>query len=152
MDPAGGSQPPRMVSPEPGPEVPAMKQQLLRRLGLVLADDDNPLRRPVDKLECAIITCLIVAFFIAAPFLAVFTAGVVGAAGTREMRAETSWRQVPAVLQQGAAAGAIGLDGNWNTAWVKAHWTAPDGAHRTGLVAVALNARAGQRVTVWVTR
>ena len=128
-----------------------MKQQLLRRLGGMLASDDNPLRRPVDKLECAVMTCLIVAFFIAAPLLAVFAAGVVGAAGTREMQAEASWKQVPAVLMQGAAAGAIGLDGDWNTAWVKAHWTAPDGAHRTGPVAVALNARAGQRAMVWVT-
>jgi len=129
-----------------------MKQQLLRRFGLVPAGDDNPLRRPVDKLECAVITCLIVAFFIVAPFLAVFTAGVVGAAGAREMKAETSWRTVPAVLEQSAAVGSIGLDGDWNTAWVKAHWTAPNGAQKTGLVAVALNARAGQRVMVSVTQ
>jgi hypothetical protein len=127
-----------------------MKQQLLRRLGRMLVGDDNPLRRAVDKFECAVMTCLIVAFFIAAPLLAVFAAGVVGAAGTREMQAEASWKPVPAVLTQGAAAGAIGLDGDWNTAWVKAQWTAPDGAHKAGLVAVALNARAGQRVTVWV--
>jgi len=128
-----------------------MKQQLLRRLGRMLADDDNPLRRPVDKLECAVMTCLIVTFFIAAPLLAVFAAGVVGTAGIREMHTEASWRAVPAVLTEGAATGAIGLDGDWNTAWVKAQWTAPDGAHKDGLVAVALNARAGQRVTVWVT-
>jgi hypothetical protein len=128
-----------------------MKQQLLRRLGGMLASDDNPLRRPVDKLECAVMTCLIVAFFIAAPLLAVFAAGVVGTAGIREMQAEASWRPVPAVLTQGAAAGVIGLDGDWNVAWVKAQWTAPDGAHKAGLVAVELNARAGQRVTVWVT-
>lgn len=128
-----------------------MKQQLLRRLGRTLAGDDNPLRRPVDQLECAVMTCLIVAFFIAAPLLAVFAAGVAGTAGIREMHAEASWKPVPAVLTQGAAAGAIGLDGDWNTAWVKAQWTAPDGAHKAGLVAVALNARAGQRVTVWVT-
>jgi hypothetical protein len=128
-----------------------MKQQLLRRLGGMLASDDNPLRRPVDKLECAVMTCLIVAFFIAGPLLAVFAAGVVGTAGIREMQAEASWKPVPAVLTQGAAAGAIGLDGDWNVAWVKAQWTAPDGAHKAGPVAVALDASAGQRVTVWVT-
>jgi hypothetical protein len=128
-----------------------MKQQRLRRLGRIMAGDDNPLRRPVDKLECAVMTCLIVAFFVAAPLLAVFAAQVAGTAGTREMQAEASWKLVPAVLTQGAAAGAIGMDGDWSTAWVKAQWTAPDGAHKAGLVAVALNARAGQRVTVWVT-
>ena len=128
-----------------------MTQQLLRRLSRILAGDGNPLRRPVDKLECAVMTCLIVTFFIAAPLLAVFAAGVVGTAGIREMHTEASWRAVPAVLTEGAATGAIGLDGDWNTAWVKAQWTAPDGAHKDGLVAVALNARAGQRVTVWVT-
>src|SRR5215469_15419681 len=128
-----------------------MTQQLLRRLSRILAGDGNPLRRPVDKLECAVMSCLIVAFFIAAPLLAVFAAGVAGAAATREMQAEASWKPVPALLTQGAAAGAIGLDGDWNVAWVKAKWTAPDGAHKAGLVAVALNARAGQRAMVWVT-
>ena len=68
-----------------------MKQQLLGRLGRMLASDHNPLRRPVDRLECAVMTCLIVAFFIVAPLLAVFAAGVVGTAGTREMQAEASW-------------------------------------------------------------
>jgi hypothetical protein len=130
-----------------------MKQQrLLRRLCRMLAGDDNPLRRDLDKLESAVITGLIVAFFIAAPLLAIFAAGVVGVAGTREMRAEQQWKPVPAVLKQSSAQGSIGLDGNWDTAWVKAQWTMPGGAQKMGQVAVALNARAGQRVTVWVTR
>lgn len=128
------------------------QQQLLRRLGRMLAGDDNPLRRPVDKLESAVITGLIVAFLIAAPLLAIFAAGVVSAAGTREMQAETQqWKPVTAVLEQDAANGAIGLDGDWDTAWVKAKWTMPGGAQKTGQVAVALNARAGLRVSVWVT-
>lgn len=127
------------------------QQQLLRRLGRMVAGDDNPLRRPVDKLESAVITVLIVAFFIVAPMLAVAAADVTGAAGAREMKAETSWQPATAVLQQGAADGVIGLDGNWDTAWVKAKWTAPGGAQKSGRVAVALNARAGQRVAIWVT-
>ncbi len=110
-----------------------MKQQrLLRRLCRMLAGDDNPLRRDVDKLESAVITGLIVAFFIAAPLLAFFAAGVVGVAGTREMRAEQQWKPVPAVLKQSAAQGSIGLDGNWDTAWVKAQWTMPGGAAEEG--------------------
>jgi uncharacterized integral membrane protein len=129
-----------------------MKQQrLLRRIGRMLAGHDSPLRRPVDKLESALIASLIVAFFIGAPLLAIFAAGAVRAAGTSEMSSE-SQRPRTAVLLQSAAEGAIDLDGDWNTAWVNARWTAPTGATEHGLVAVSLNARAGQHVSVWVTR
>jgi hypothetical protein len=127
------------------------QQRLMRRLGRMLAGDDNPLRRPVDKLESAVVTSLIVAFLIAAPLLAIFAAGLVGAAGAREMSAESQWKQRTAVLQQDAASGAVGLDGDWDTAWVRAQWSMPGGAKKTGEVAVALNARAGQHVTVYVT-
>lgn len=129
-----------------------MKQQrLLQRLGRMLVGDDNPLRRSVDRLESAVITGLIVAFLIIAPLLAIFAAGVVGDAGTRQMRAESHWEPVTAVLTQGAAQGTIGADGDWDTAWVTAQWTTPAAVKGHGLVAVALNAHAGQRVSVWVT-
>jgi hypothetical protein len=127
------------------------QQRPLRRLGRMLAGNDSPLRRPVDKLESAIITSLIIAFFIAAPLLAIFAAGAVRAAGTREMSGESQWQPRRAVLLQSAAEGAIDLDGDWDTAWVNARWTAPVGATEHGLVAVPLNARAGQQVSVWVT-
>jgi hypothetical protein len=127
------------------------QQRLMRRLGRMLAGDDNSLRRPMDKLESAAITGLIIAFLIAAPLLAIFTAGVVGAAATRERNAESQWRPVTAVLQQSAAEGTIGADGDWETAWVRAQWTMPGGAKKTGQVAAALNAKAGQHVTVYVT-
>jgi hypothetical protein len=128
-----------------------MKQQQRQRLGRIIAGDDNPLRRYVDKLESAVVASLVIAFLVAAPLLAVATVRVVGAAGAREQRAESGWRQVPAVLTQSAAAGLVGLDGEWDTSWVTARWTAPSGGHRKGLVPVALNARAGQQLTVWVT-
>ena len=127
------------------------QQRLMRRLGRMLAGDDSPLRRGVDKLQSAVITSLIVAFLIAAPLLAIVAAGAVGAAGTRERNAEKGWQPVPATLEQSAAQGRIGLDGDWETAWVKAQWTMPGGAKKTGLVAVALNAQAGQHLTVYVT-
>lgn len=127
------------------------QQRLMRRVGRMLVGDDNPLRRGVDKLEYAVITSLIIAFLIAAPLLAIFAAGAVGAAGTTERTAESHWRSVTAILQQSAAEGTIGVDGDWETAWVKAQWTIPGGAKRTGQVAVALNAQAGQHVAVYVT-
>ena len=129
-----------------------MKQQrILRRLGRMLAGNDSPLRRPVDKLESAVITSLIIAFFIAAPLLAIFAAGAVRAGGTREMSAEGQSKLRTAVLLQSASEGTIDLAGDWDTAWVNAQWTAPTGATEHGLVAVSLNARAGQHVSVWVT-
>lgn len=120
-----------------------MKQQRIpRRLGWMLAGNDSPLRRPVDKLESAVITTIIVAFFIAAPLLAIFAAGAVRAAGTREMSAESQWKPRTAVLLQSAAEGAIDLGGDLDTAWVNAQWTAPTGTTKHGLVPVSLNARA----------
>jgi hypothetical protein len=127
------------------------QQRLMRRLGRMLAGDDSPLRRGVDKLQSAVITSLIVAFLIAAPLLAIFAADAAGAAGTRERNAERQWQQVTATLEQNAAQGTVGADGDWETAWVKAQWTMRGGARKTGLVAVALNARAGQNMTFYVT-
>jgi hypothetical protein len=128
-----------------------MQQQRLQRLRRILAGDDNPLRRYVDKLESAVVASLVVAFLIAGPLLAIASVQAVGAAATRQQNAERNWRQVPATLTQGAAAGLVGLDGEWDASWVTATWTAPDGAHITGRLPVALNAKAGQRVMVWVT-
>jgi hypothetical protein len=128
-----------------------MKQQRVQRLRRIVVGDDNPLRRYIDRLELAVIVSLLVAFLVAAPMLAVAGVRIAGTAGAKEMAAESSWRQVPAVLTQGAAAGLIGLDGEWDTSWVRARWIAPDGITQRGLVAVGLNARAGQAVQVWVT-
>jgi hypothetical protein len=113
--------------------------------------DDNQLRRRVDKVEAAIMTGLVVAFLIAAPLLAIVSGRLADAAALREQRAERGWRQVPAVLLQSAGAGQIDLDGDWDSSWVTARWALPGHAPRTGLIAVELNAQAGQRVPVWVT-
>jgi hypothetical protein len=128
-----------------------MKQQRLQRLRRIVAGDDNPLRRNIDKLESAIMASLVIAFLVAAPLLAVSAVQIVGAAGAREAAVQSSWQPAQAVLTQNAGAGLIGLDGEWDTSWVTARWHAPDGAARHGLVAVGLNAKAGQTVQVWVT-
>jgi hypothetical protein len=128
-----------------------MKQQLLQRIRRSVAGDDNPLRRYVDRLESAVALSLVAAFLVAAPLLAIFAVQTAGTAGAREMAAQSSWRQRPAVLTQSAGAGLIGLDGEWDTSWVTAGWKAPDGVPRHGLVAVELNAKDGQTVLVWVT-
>jgi hypothetical protein len=128
-----------------------MKRQRWQRLHRIVVGDDNPLRRYVDKLESAVAVSLVIAFLVAAPLLAIVSVRAVGAAGAREQRAESQWQPVNAVLTQSAGAGLIGLDGEWDTSWVTAKWTAPDGAHRSGIIPVQLNAKAGQPLTVWVT-
>ncbi|HUB39537.1 MAG TPA: hypothetical protein VMA72_11850 [Streptosporangiaceae bacterium] len=126
-----------------------MLRELWQRL--VRSPSDNQLQRRVDRIESAIVAGLVVAFLVAAPLLCIVAVHVAGAAAVRERRAERAWRPVPAVLAQSAAAGQVGVDGEMDTAWVPAHWVAPDGAVRHGLLAVPLNAKAGQRMTVWVT-
>jgi hypothetical protein len=126
-------------------------QQRLHLMRTIVGPADNPLCRRVDRIERKILLVLVVVFLIAGPLLSVWAAQREGAAVGREMRAEQGWREIPAVLQQNAADGMIGLDGAWDTSWVRVSWTAPDGAARTGVIAVALSARAGQRVPVWVT-
>jgi hypothetical protein len=126
-----------------------MLRQLWQRL--TRSRKDNPLQRDVDRIESAIAAGLVIAFLVAAPLLGIVAVRVAGAAAARERQAESGWRQVTAVLQQSAIAGQIGVDGDFETAWVSARWQAPDGARRHGLVAVDLSAKAGQRMTVWVT-
>lgn len=129
-----------------------MEQQRLQRLRRIIAGDDNALRRYVDKLESAVLVSLVIAFLVGAPLLSLFAVRTVGTHGAREMRAQSGWTSTPAVLAESGGAGLIGLDGEWDTSWVTAHWTMPDGVRHSGLVAVDLNARAGQRLMVWVTQ
>jgi hypothetical protein len=129
-----------------------MHRQRWQQMARMVASWGNPLRRRVDRAESAIIVGLIAAFLVAAPLLAMFAGRAADAAGIREQRAARGWAEVPAILQQGAAAGAMNLTGDGNVSWVRARWTMPGGIPHTGLVAVALNARAGDRTMVWVTQ
>jgi hypothetical protein len=96
-------------------------------------------------------TGFVVLFLIAAPLLGIMTGRIADGAGLREQRAEQTWHQVHAVLEQNASAGLNNQDGGWDAAWVNARWDIPGGKSRTGVIAVGLNAKAGQRVTIWVT-
>jgi hypothetical protein len=111
----------------------------------------NPLRRRIDDVEAAIMTGLVVLFLIAAPLLSIVTGRIADGAGLREQQAEKAWHQVHAVLEQNASAGLNSQDGGWDAAWVNARWDIPGGKSLTGVIAVGLNAKAGQRVTIWVT-
>jgi hypothetical protein len=126
-----------------------MLRELWQRLAR--SPGDNPLQRQVDRLESALVAGLVAAFLVAVPLLCIVAVHLAGAAAVRERGAESAWQPVTAFLQQSAAAGQVGVDGDLDTAWVAARWVAPDGALRHGQLAVPLNAKAGQRMTVWVT-
>lgn len=127
-----------------------MLLQLWQRLARIVVGNDNPLHRRVDRIQSAVVVGLVAAFVIAAPLLSIVAVQVTGAAAVREQRAEAQWKPVTAVLQESAAAGLVAADGAFDS-WVTASWKMPGGATRSGLVAVDLNARKGQRMTVWVT-
>jgi hypothetical protein len=128
-----------------------MVTQRYSRVAGSLSVAQHPLRRRVDNVEATLLAALIVMFLVASPVAAVLAGRAADAAALREQRAEQSWHTVSATLQQDASQGKIGLDGEWGAAFVIAQWRAPDGGVRHGEVAVALNARAGQRVTEWIT-
>jgi hypothetical protein len=127
-----------------------MLLQLRQRLVRIVAANDNPLRRRVDRIQSAVVAGLVVAFVVAAPLLSIVAVQVTGAAAVREQRAEANWLSRTAVLQESAAAGLVADDGAFDS-WVTVSWKMPGGAKRSGRVAVDLNARKGQRMTVWVT-
>ena len=129
-----------------------MKRRLQRVARMVLGREHNPLLRQVDRIEAAIMAGLVVAFLAAAPLVSIYAGRLADAQGLREQRAEQSWRQEPATLQQSGGAGQVGADGAWDVSWVKATWAAPSGGNRTGQIAVPLNARKGEVISVWVTR
>jgi hypothetical protein len=127
-----------------------MVAQRQSRVAGALAVSRHPLRRRIDNLEAAALTVLVVVFVLAAP-LAGFLAGrITDIASLREQRAEHSWHQADAVLQEDAAAGVLASGGAWDTAFVLAAWPAPGRGTEFGQIAVQLNARAGDRVPVFV--
>jgi hypothetical protein len=127
-----------------------MLLQLWQRLLRIATGNDNPLRRRVDRIQSAVVVCLVIVFVVAAPLLSIVAVRVTSAAAAAEQQAESGWRPVTAVLQESAGAGLVANDGSFDS-WVTASWEMPGGAKRSGLVAVDLNARKGQRMTVWVT-
>jgi hypothetical protein len=128
-----------------------VKQRLQRLARMMAGREHNPLLRHVDRIEAAIMAGLVMAFLAAAPLVSVYAGRLADAQGLREQRAEQSWRHETATLQQSASAGLIGLDGAWDTSWVKATWAAPSGGNRTGRIAMPLNAHKSEVISVWVT-
>ena len=116
------------------------------RVARGLWPDRNPLRRTMDRVEAAIVAGLAVAFLAGIPLTAAAAGHLADGVGSRTARAQQAARhQVPAVLL--ATAPTAGYPGYLPQ--VRARWTAPDGARRTGAVAALPGQRAGSTVLVW---
>src|SRR5579871_6845843 len=97
-----------------------------RRIGW----DHNPLRRPVDRAEAAILAGLVALLVIAGPLLAIFGGRVADAAALRTQRAERGWYLAPATLLQNAGQTII-TAGEMDASWVRATWTDRGGRRLT---------------------
>ena len=113
--------------------------------------DRNPLRRPADRAEFAVVALLLVAFLAGVPLTAVATVRWAAASGLRTERAQAGWHQVSAVLLHDAPAPAGSL--SFPVPWpqVLARWASPAGP-RTGMLDVRPGTRAGSTVEVWIDR
>jgi hypothetical protein len=109
----------------------------------------NPLWRSVDLTEARAMTALAVLAVCACVVLGVLAGHRADSLGRAEQRAERGWRPAVATLQQSAAQSTTDTSGS-EVAWVPARWQLPDGQHRSGQVATELDARAGQKVMIWV--
>ena len=113
--------------------------------------DHNPLRRPSDRVEAAIVAAALILFLAGAPLLALFGWHWADSAALRvQQRQQSAWHQVSALLLADARPMVdIGYGGVAGSE-VRARWTAPDGTPRTGDVAAPAPAQAGSTMRIWV--
>jgi hypothetical protein len=106
--------------------------------------DHNPLRRASDRAEAAIIAGLALAFLIGAPLIALAVWQLAAStAFTTTDAAHAGLSPVPArVLADAPPSYGYAV-------LVPARWKAPDGAQRSGRIAVRPGTQAGAGVTVW---
>ncbi|MEV5571353.1 hypothetical protein AB0L06_14985 [Spirillospora sp. NPDC052269] len=122
----------------------ARMRRCARRAGLARSD----LRRPVDRVQRAIAFVLLGLALIAVPLAALSCARWSYRSG---MRAESAERSVRVRTVATAEAIGVGASGDrYVHETLRAHWTAPDGSTRTGILTSWKNAKPGSRHTIWV--
>ena len=112
--------------------------------------DRNPLRRPSDRVEAAVLALLAIVFLVGAPLATIAASSwALAVAHRTELAQQASWTRVNAVTLATAPSqgNANGLD-----AQVLARWTAPDGKVAKAEVPVPPGTPAGTKVPVWTTR
>ncbi|HEX9065280.1 MAG TPA: hypothetical protein VF843_09235 [Streptosporangiaceae bacterium] len=103
----------------------------------------------MDKFETGLRFVLVLTFVFGAALLAPATGRLATTAGLRQIRQESSWREVSAVLLQPPPPQFYGY-GSMSTYWVPGRWRAPSGTVRSGMIPVRSGIPAGGRVSIWV--
>jgi|HubBroStandDraft_6_1064221.scaffolds.fasta_scaffold22994_3 hypothetical protein len=131
----------------PSDTVPRAATGRMSRLARMLAGR-NPLRRPIDRFEGAVLVALLAVFGVA-----VALAAIVATHTYQSQQAVASLRPAVAVLvQHGPPADSLSGAGQ-----VEARWRVPGGGERSGVLTAATvpgisGAAAGTRVAVWLNR
>jgi hypothetical protein len=131
----------------PSDTVPRAATGRMSRLARMLAGR-NPLRRPIDRFEGAVLVALLAVFGVA-----VALAAIVGTHTYQSQQAVARLRPAVAVLvQHGPPADSLSGAGQ-----VEARWRVPGGGERSGVLTAATvpgisGAAAGTRVAVWLNR
>ncbi|MCP2338710.1 Rv1733c family protein [Actinomadura rupiterrae] len=115
-----------------------------RRAGLLPSE----LRRPVDRVQRAIAYVLLGLVLIAAPLAALSCATWSYRAGMKAEHAERSVRYHAVATAEAIGVGPAGDRYVHET--LRAHWTAPDGSTRVGVLTAWKNAKAGSHHRIWV--
>jgi hypothetical protein len=122
-----------------------------RRAGLArrLALDRNPLRRRADRIQTCVTAGLLAMFLAGAPLVVVTTESWAHAGNLRQLDAQRSWYQIPAVLLQAAPRQTAFRHLLSPADWVRARLTPPGGQARAREVPAPPGSRAGTRLRVW---
>ncbi|WP_147341572.1 Rv1733c family protein [Actinomadura logoneensis] len=114
-----------------------------RRAGLLPSE----LRRPVDRLQRAVAFVLLALALVAVPLAAVTCARWSYRSGMNAERAEHAARYRAVATAEAVGVGSTG--DRYAHQALRAHWTAPDGSTRVGVLTGWKDARAGSRHTIW---
>jgi hypothetical protein len=131
----------------PSDTVPRAATGRMSRLARMLTGR-NPLRRPIDRLEGAVLVALVAVFGVA-----VAVAAIAGTHTYQSQQAAARLRPAVAVLvQHGPPADSLTGAGQ-----AEARWRVPGGGERSGVLTTATvpgisGAAAGTRVAVWLNR
>jgi len=113
--------------------------------------DHNPLRRPVDYAQSAILAVLIAGFCVGVPLLGRAAADSMYSASVREMQSQrvSDYRVRATLLDPSVSAATYPVS---TVPEANARWVAPDGRTVTGVVSTPTDAPAGSTVLIWTDR